>query len=308
MVNPEDGVELILGIKQDPVFGSVLMIGTGGVYAELFHDITLELPPLNEKLARRMLEKLKIYPLLNGYRGKPPINIDKLLEVLIRLSYLAADYPEITELDINPLLATPKGVIALDGRVVVNKVAEGFVPYSHLALRPYPEEYIKQVKLSDGTDVMLRPIKPEDEELWLEMLGSCSKETIYMRFRYFFFWNSHEVAIRYCFIDYSREIAIVAETSVNGEKKLIGVGRIVADPDHETVEYAVLVPESWQNKKLGSLITDFCLDIASHWNLKKVVAQTTTDNLRMINVFKTRGFTIKSDMTSDVVDVEKILL
>jgi acetyltransferase len=308
MVNQENSVELILGIKQDPVFGAVLMIGTGGIYAELFRDRTLELPPLNEKLARRMLEKLKIYPLLQGYRGKPPINIDKLLEVLIRLSYLAADYPEITELDINPLLATPTGVIALDGRVVVATDRPETEPYAHLALRPYPEEYIKQITLSDGTTVTLRPIKPEDENLWLEMLGSCSKETIYERFRYFFFWNSHEVAIRYCFIDYSREIAIVAEIVKDDRKQLIGVGRILADPDHEMVEYAVLVPEAWQNKKLGSQLTDFCLDISAGWKLKKVVAQTTTHNHRMINVFKRHGFSIHTDMQSELVDAEKVLL
>jgi acetyltransferase len=307
MIDTQNGVELILGIKQDPVFGSVMMVGTGGIFAELFRDRTLELPPLNEKLARRMLERLNIYPLLEGYRGKPALDIDKLVEVLIRMSYLAADYPEITELDINPLLVTPKGVVALDGRVVINLEHQKTEPYKHLALRPYPEEYIKHITLPDGTSVTFRPIKPEDEMLWLDMLGSCSKETIYQRFRYFFFWNSHEVAVRYCFIDYDREIAIVAETITDGEKKLIGVGRMVADPDHETVEYAILVPETWQNKKLGSLLTDFCMEISVKWSLKKMVAQTTTDNVRMINVFKKHGFEIKPDLHSEMVDVEKEL-
>lgn len=307
MVDSEKGVELILGIKQDPVFGSVMMVGTGGIFAELFKDIALELPPLNEKLARRMLERLNIYPLLQGYRGRPAVNIDKLVEVLIRMSYLAADYPEITELDINPLLVKPDGVIALDGRVVINLHHKSTEPYQHLALRPYPEEYIKSITLTDGTPVTLRPIKPEDELLWLEMLGSCSKEAIYQRFRYFFFWNSHEVAVRYCFIDYDREIAIVAETITDGQKKLIGIGRMVADPDHETVEYAILVPEQWQNMKLGSQLTDFCMDISLKWRLKKMVAQTTTDNHRMINVFKKHGFTINPDLHSEMVDVEKTL-
>jgi acetyltransferase len=307
MIETDKGVELILGIKQDPVFGSVIMVGMGGIYAELFKDRTLELPPLNEKLARRMLERLNIYPLLEGYRGRPAVNIDKLVEVLIRMSYLAADYPEITELDINPLLVSPKGVVALDGRVVINLEQKQMIPYQHLALRPYPEEYFRQITLTDGTGVTLRPIKPEDELLWLDMLGSCSKETIYQRFRYFFFWNSHEVAVRYCFIDYDRELAIVAETVIDGHKKLIGVGRMVADPDHETVEYAILVPEAWQNKKLGSLMTDFCMEISVKWSLKKMVAQTTTDNVRMINVFKKHGFSINPDLHSEMVDVEKTL-
>jgi acetyltransferase len=307
MISQKDGIELILGIKQDPVFGTVLMIGTGGIYAELFRDRALELPPLNEKLARRMLENLQIYPLLTGYRGKPPADIDKLVEMLIRMSYLAADYPEITELDINPLLVSQTGAIALDCRIVVDNARQISEPYAHLAMRPYPEEYIKEVVLSDGLKVVLRPIKPEDEPLWLQMLGSCSKDTIYQRFRYFFNWDSHIAATRYCFIDYDREIAIVAEAEVNGERKLIGIGRLVADPDHETVEYAVLVPDSWQNKRLGSQLTDFCMEISSRWRLQKVVAQTSTSNARMINVFKQRGFEIKTDLSSSMVDVEKRL-
>jgi acetyltransferase len=308
MIDTDTGVELILGIKQDPVFGSVMLVGTGGIYAELFRDLTLELPPLNEKLAHRMLERLNIYPLLKGYRGRPPVDLDKLVEILIRMSYLAADYPEITELDINPLLAMPNGVIALDARVVIKLDHKQGEPYSHLALRPYPEEYVKQITLPDGTAVTFRPIKPEDELLWLDMLGSCSKETIYQRFRYFFYWNSHEVAVRYCFIDYDREIAIVAETVQDGQKKLIGVGRMVADPGHETVEYAILVPEAWQNKRLGSLLTDFCMDISVKWHARKMVAQTTTDNKRMISVFKKHGFTINPDLHSEMVDVEKELV
>jgi acetyltransferase len=307
MADNENGIELILGIKQDPVFGSVMMIGAGGIYAELMRDRTLELPPLNENLACRMLEKLNIYPLLLGYRGRKGVDNGKLVEVLIRMSYLAADYPEIKELDINPLLASSGNIIALDARAVIDPSRKSTSSYPHLALRPYPEEYNKKIELADGTSVILRPIKPEDESLWLEMLGNCSKETIYMRFRYFFFWNSHEVAVRYCFIDYDREIAIVAETAVNGEKKLIGVGRLVADPNLETVEYAVLVPEAWQNKKLGSEMTDFCMEVAKRWNPKKIVAQTTTDNQRMIHVFKKREFILNEDVHSEMIDVEKSL-
>jgi len=244
MIDVKDGVELILGIKQDPVFGTVLMAGMGGIYAELFRDKALELPPLNEKLARKMLEGLQIHPLLKGWRGKPAVDMDALVEVLIRLSYLAADYPQITELDINPLLVSTHGTVALDCRVVVDNSRPVTGPYSHLALRPYPEEYTRVCGLSDGSEVTLRPIKPEDEPLWLEMLGSCSKDTIYERFRYFFNWDSHTAAVRYCFIDYDREIAIVAETMVDGVKKLVGVGRLVADPDHSSVEYAVLVTDA----------------------------------------------------------------
>ncbi|MBE0639046.1 MAG: GNAT family N-acetyltransferase [Bacteroidales bacterium] len=304
MIEIRDSVELILGIKKDSVFGTVIMIGMGGTEAELIKDRRLEFPPLNERLASRMIESLKIYPLLKGYRGRAPKNIDKLIEVMIRLSYLAADYPEIEELDINPIIITKDDVVALDARVVIDeKTLEQPVPqYSHLLLRPYPERYIKTVRLADGTETLLRPIKPEDEPLWLEMLGSCSKEAIYSRFRYNFHFDSHEVATQFCYIDYARELGIVAEVEENGRKKLIGVGRLIADPDLENVEYAVLITDAWQRKDLGKILTQYCTEIAKINNFKRIFAETTKDNKPMISVFKKLGFavTFNSDTTVSV--------
>ncbi len=310
MLRSRDAVELILGVKKDPVFGTVMMAGMGGVGAELLDDRSLGFPPLNQRLAMRMLESLRLWPLLTGYRGRKPVNLDALVEVLIRLSYLAADYPEITELDINPLLCTPDDVVALDARAVLDRALVGVEvePYAHLALRPYPEGFVTRVTLKDGTPVTLRPIKPEDEPLWLAMLGSCSKETIYSRFRYLFDWSTHEVATRFCYIDYAREIAIVAEIG-GGEgesRKLIGVGRLIADPGHEEGEYAVLIVDAWQGKELGGLLTDYCVEIARRWKLKRVVAQTTTDNRPMIKVFERRGFAVVTGADSTV-EVSKAL-
>jgi acetyltransferase len=303
MVSKTDAVEMILGIKRDPIFGTVVMTGMGGTGAELFKDRGLGFPPLNERLARLMLEKLKIYPLLTGYRGASPKNVNQLIEMMIRLSYLAADYPEIIELDINPLLVSSDNVIALDARIVVdlNLKNTGKDPYSHLALHPYPEKYIKRIN-HHGEDFLFRPIKPEDEPLWLKFLSSCSRESIYSRFRYFFHWNAHEAATQYCYIDYDREIAIVAMTNENTNPQIVGIGRLIADPEHETVEYAILITDSWQNRELGSQLTDYCIDIAKKWDLKKLVAQTSTDNSRMIRMFEKRGFEVlyTSDSTIDV--------
>jgi len=309
MIDAKDAVELITGVKYDPVFGTVMMVGMGGISAELLKDRCLGFPPLNERLARKMLESLKIWPLLNGYRGRPAANVEKLIETMIRLSYLAADYPEIKELDINPLLVTPDDVIALDARVVIDNdlLGKEIEPYSHLVLRPYPEKLVKTMALKDGTEVIFRPIKPEDEPMWMELLAGCSKESIYSRFRYFFHWASHETATRFCYIDYNREIAIVAEIVEDGRKKLIGVGRLIADPDHETVEYAILITDTWQKKEVGSMLTDYCLDIAKQWNLKRIVAQTTTDNRPMISVFQKRGFKITYSQSDTTVDVVKEL-
>ncbi|SYZ72042.1 Acetyl-CoA synthetase / acetyltransferase (GNAT) family protein [Candidatus Zixiibacteriota bacterium] len=307
MIDARDGIELILGIKKDPVFGTVMMVGMGGIGTELLGDKTLGFPPLNERLARRMLESLKIWPLLQGYRGRPGVNIDKLIELLIRLSYLAADYPEISELDINPLLVTPRDAVALDARIIVDPTAVSAEPYAHLALRPYPEKYVRTVRLKDGMPATLRPIRPEDEPLWLAFLAGCSKESIYSRFRYFFHWNSHEVATRFCYIDYDREIAIVAEIVEDGIRKIIGIGRLIADPDHEAVEYAVLITDAWQKKEVGSVLTDFCMEIAGHWKLKRIVAQTTTDNRPMISVFEKRGFAVNYNPSDATVEVVKEL-
>ncbi|MCI0495140.1 bifunctional acetate--CoA ligase family protein/GNAT family N-acetyltransferase [candidate division KSB1 bacterium] len=309
MIKASDSIELILGIKKDAVFGTVIMVGLGGITAELFGDRALGLPPLNERLARRMLESLKIWPLLNGYRGQAPVNLDYLIEILIRLSYLAADYPEIKELDINPLLVSPKEIIALDARILIDKalVGKAIKPYSHLALRPYPEEYVRNAELKNGDRIILRPIKPEDEPMWMNMLASCSRESIYQRFRYFFQWAYHDVAVRYCFIDYDREIAIVAELKENGARKLLGVGRLVGDPELETAEYAVLVADAWQDKGLGSILTDYCIEIAGKLGVKKIIAQTTSDNPRMIAVFQKRNFDIQIDPASSLVEVTKVL-
>ncbi len=161
--------------------------------------------------------------------------------------------------------------------------------------------------MKDGTSLTLRPIKPEDEPLWKEMLASCSPETIYSRFRALFQWRTHEAATRYCFIDYDREIAIVAETESAGARKLLGVGRLVADPDHESVEYAVLVSDAWQDKGLGGVLTDYCLEIAKHWGLKRIVAETANDNARMLALFSNRGFTLTLRPEGNIVDVVKEL-
>jgi acetyltransferase len=296
MVRARDGLELIVGARQDPVFGTVMLAGMGGVTAEVLRDRSLGLPPLNERLARRMLESLRAWPLLQGYRGRPGVDLHLLIETLMRVSYLVADYPEIKELDVNPLLATANEVIALDARIIVDRerIAHPVKPYSHLALRPYPEELERHVSLPDGERLLLRPIRPEDEPHWMAMLAACSRETLYMRFRYMFQWATHEAAMRYCFTDYDREIAIVAERE-GGEPRLVGVGRLVAEPEHEAAEYAVLVSDAWQNRGLGGVLTDTCEEIARGWGLKRMEAQTTADNARMLALFRKRGYTVEPD-------------
>ena len=310
MVSYPNGLELIVGTKRDPVFGSVIMVGMGGTAAEVFRDRALALPPLTESLARRMLESLRSWPLLQGYRGRPGVNIDRLIEILMRFSYLVADYPEIKELDVNPLLVTPDDVIALDARVIVDRelVVHAVRPYAHLAIRPYPEEFVTERKLRDGTPVILRPIKPEDEPMWHELLAGCSTQSLWFRFSYLFKQTTHEMAARYCFVDYDREIGMVAELEEEGERKLIGVGRLVADMNHEAAEYAVIVVDRWHGHGLGGLLTDYCLEVAKKWGVSRVVAETSKENARMLATFRNRGFTLNDEQEEDVVLVKKELV
>jgi acetyltransferase len=170
-----------------------------------------------------------------------------------------------------------------------------------LAIRPYPEEYTRETTTTGGLHVTLRPIRPEDEPLWHEMLDACSPESIRSRFRGMV-KHTHEFATRYCFIDYDRELAIVAELEAqDGTRKLLGVGRLVADPDRQNAEYAVLVADPWQGRGLSDLLTDYCLQIARAWDIRNVYAETTPDNARMIAVLKQHGFTVTRPVAEGVV-------
>ena len=290
MVTAARGVELLVGSKQDPVFGSVLLVGAGGIMAELLQDRALELPPLNERLARRMLESLRCWPLLQGYRGRPGVNVEELIEVLIRFSYLVADWPELTEIDINPLLVDADRMIALDARMRWQPSANS-APYPHLAIRPYPEELVQTVHLPGMSQpVRMRPIRPEDEPLWLSLLASCSPESLRLRFQYVFKEATHEMAARYCYVDYDREIPLVAEIDVAGQPQLIAVGRLMLDSDQRSAEFAVLVTDAWQGHGIGHWLTERCLQIARERGVQRVVAETTTENSAMRDVLHHCGF------------------
>ncbi len=289
------GVELILGVKRDPVFGAVIMVGFGGVAAEVFQDRALELPPLNERLARRMLESLRSWPLLTGYRGRPMVDVDGLVETLMRFSYLVAHLPEITELDINPLVVTPNEVIALDARVVIDRhtPAKPARPHAHLAICPYPEEQTETIEMADGLRVRLRAIRPEDEPAWKDLLRRSTQESLWKRFRYLFKEATHEMASRFCFVDYDREATLCAEIFQDGGPLLIAVARLVADPDHHSADFGILVADAYQRRGLGSLMTRRAVEIGKKWGLRRIHGETTTDNQSMIKIFRDLGFQIE---------------
>ena len=308
MADLASGLELILGMKRDPVCGAVLLVGSGGITAEIAQDRALELPPLNERLARRMLESLRLWPLLNGYRGRPPLDVEALIEVLVRLSYLIAEQPRITELDINPLLVLPHGVLALDARVVMAKpMTVGGRPYAHLAIRPYPDEFGKVARLDDGTDLLLRAIRAEDEPAWLRLLQRCSPETLRARFGGAFKLPNHATAARYCVIDYDRELALVAERQVAGQSELLGVARLVADPQHQAAEFAILVEDAWQSLGVGGVLARHAVACAREWGVKELRGETAANNLRMRGLFAELGFTEQTSDPLQSVAVRRVL-
>ena len=309
MLPTNDGVELILGSKKDATFGSVIMVGMGGVSAEIYGDFALGLPPLNERLARRMLESLRSWPMLQGYRNRPAVDVDGLIETLIRFSYLVADHPTIREIDVNPLLATDTDMVALGTRVVFDTDLMGkSVPrYSHLAIRPYPGRFVRHDYLKSGQPVTLRPIKPEDEPMWHQLLGNCSAQSLRSRFFSVFKESTHQMATRYCFIDYEREMAIVAEIDGPNGRELIGVTGLAADPDRETAEFAILVPDPSQGEGVGKLLTDYTFEVAEEWGIKRLTATMMSNNKRIIHMMRSRGFKLVHDIEERAVLAEKVL-
>jgi len=283
-----NGYELILGSKKDPVFGSVILFGLGGIYTELFKDRAIGFPPLNQTLAHRIIEKTKAYDLLKGFRGLPPVNMTRVEETMVNFAQMIIDHPEIREIDINPLIADDDNLLAVDARIILDKEPEKNV---HLIISPYPSKYIKKVKLKDGTNVMLRPIKPEDEMLWLDMFKSFSEETVLFRFFRIIKETPHELRTRYCNIDYDMEIAIVAEVEENKKRRMLGVTRLITEPGQsDTAEFALVVTDKWQRLGLGSEFLDYTFEIARDKKIKKIYGVVLKDNIPMINLCKEKKF------------------
>ena len=289
------GQELIIGGKTDPVFGPVILFGMGGVGVELFKDYSIGLPPLNTTLVHRMMEETNIYQLLKGYRGSAPVDLKKLDETMLQFSQLLVDFPQIKEIDINPLLINEKEACILDARIVIDKdaVCQKFDLHEHLIISPYPKKYETIWRLKSTQEVLLRPIKPEDEPMWLEMFQSFSEESIRYRFFQMLKDTPQEVRVRYCNIDYDREIAIVAEMVENGKRKILGVGRVTIETDGKSSEMSFIVTDYWQGLGLGTKIVDYVLDIAKEKGVESVYAIMLQDNYRALSLTKKMGFNLE---------------
>ena len=276
------GVECILGAKKDPEFGPVILFGMGGTMAEIIGDRAIGLPPLNRLLAKRLIDQTKVSKVLRGYRNIPPVDMTMLEEVLVRLSQLLIDFPEIVELDINPLLSHSRGALALDARVVVEPTVQKSP--QHLCIRPYPAQYESHERTGGGVDVFLRPIKPEDGPAMIRLFHALSPVTIFQRFGRVLRSMPQELLSRHTQIDYDREMALVVFPE--GSEEIAAVGRIIERPGVDEADLGMTVADAWQGRGLGELLFNRLLEIAREREMVRVMGVISPDNRSMLNMVR----------------------
>ena len=289
MVRTAGARELIAGMVNDRQFGPVILFGQGGTAVEVLDDNSLALPPLNLKLARELVARTKVYRLLQGYRDVPAADIEDIELTLVRLSQLIVDFPQIQELDINPLLADENGVLALDARVKVTKATTSGA--DRLAIRPYPKELEENIDIGDGRTLLLRPIVPEDEPALQSAFGKLSKEEIRSRFHIPLKFLSHLTAARFTQIDYDRHMALIlTDRGIPGKSEIHAVVRLIEDPDRETAEFAIVVASSLAGRGLGSQLLRRVIEYARERGIGEIHGDVLHDNKRMLKLCSKLGF------------------
>jgi acetyltransferase len=277
----------------------------GGQLVEVFKDRSLALPPLNTTLARRMMERTKIFTALKGVRGRKPVDIAALEQLMVRFSRLVVEQPWVKELDINPLLASPERLLALDARVVLHDPATPEPALPRPAIRPYPVEYVGEWTMRNGEKVLIRPIRPEDEPAMVRFHESLSERTVYHRYLQVLNLSqrvAHERLIRICFIDYARQMALVAERTdpQTGQKQIIAVARLQGLGQPEA-EFSIVVTDDYQNMGLGTELLRRLIDIGRKEGVKAIIADILAENTAMQRVAERLGFRIQREIGEPVV-------
>jgi acetyltransferase len=294
-----EGYELILGSSTDPQFGPVILFGSGGQLVEVYRDHAVALPPLNSTLAQRLMEQTHIFKALKGIRGRPPVDLVALENLLVRFSQLVGEQPWIAEIDLNPLLASSEGLLALDARVLLHDPSLRPDQLPKPAIRPYPSQYISQFTTKDGAEVTLRPIRPEDEPLMSKFHETLSDGSVYMRYFSLLSLSSrvaHERLVRICFVDYDRVMALVVEhkDEVTGQHRILGVGRLIKLHTKNAAEIAILVSDQFQKQGLGIELLRRTVQIARDEKLSSVSAEILRDNPSAQRVVKKVGFRLQA--------------
>jgi acetyltransferase len=297
MVQKPD-IELFLGASRDADFGPVILFGLGGIYTELIRDTQTGLPPLNQALAQRLMAGTRAYRILRGYRNKPPADIELFENLIVNLSDLLVDYPEIAELDMNPVLVKDGKPIVVDARIILKKTATR--PPRHLVISPYPEQFEFKDTASDGMPIFIRPIKPEDAPMLLELFDQLSSQSRYYRFFSHAETLSKDLIIRLTQIDYDRHIALVALGCSNGRgETMIGVARINAGADIRDGEFAIMVGDSWQDKGIGRILLKTLLHVAKEYGMESIYGSVLGENRAMLSLARDLGFSVAAEQRNE---------
>ena len=287
MVHRSGATEIIVGIARDADFGPVILFGEGGTRVELVADRAIGLPPLNGPLARDLIGRAKVSRMLAGFRATAPADLDALSGVLIRLAELAVDCRDVAELDINPLLVSSQGVLALDARVRLQDPSHATPP----AISPYPHALESAVQLLDGSRLWLRPARPNDEALLAALFAKLSPHDVRLSAFSSLEGFSQALAARLTQIDYDRELALIATTSGANGPEAVGIGHLLIDPDRTYAEYGVIVRSDAQGHGIGTALTRALIGIARGFEIKELFARIQAENRNMIGLATTAGFT-----------------
>ena len=286
------GYELIVGSSVDPQFGPVLLFGAGGQLVEVFRDRALGLPPLTTTLARRMMERTRIYTALRGVRGRPPVDLAALEQLLVRVSHLVVEQPWIKEIDLNPLHASPEALVALDARVILHAPDTPVADLPRPAIRPYPVEYVGTWQAKDGELFTIRPIRPDDEPLMVVFHGTLSEQSVYFRYLSPMTLSqrvSHDRLSNICFVDYDHDMVLVAER-VTPAREIVGVGRLSKLHWRDEAEFALLISDALQHHGLGTELLRQLIAIGGREKLRRIVGYISSENGGMLRVARAAGF------------------
>ncbi|MGA3288868.1 MAG: GNAT family N-acetyltransferase [Candidatus Bathyarchaeia archaeon] len=290
----EDCTKLFLGLRKNNKFGSTIILGTRGDSPEIINDISVGFPPLNQVLARQIVEKTRIFQPDKDASSASTFEIGVIEEILVKFCQLVMDFPEIKQMDINPLIVNSAGALAVDGCITIdmNRIMRESADHHELLLiSPYPRKYIAKRTLKNGVQVAFRPVKPEDEPCFNELFKSLSEDSVRFRFFEIIKEMSHDTLSRYCNLDYDREIAIVAE--LQNDRRMIGAVRLILDSERKNGEFAIMVSDSWHGLGLGSKLMDYIIDIAKDLKLETIYSYVTRANIKMTSLCCKKGFETK---------------
>lgn len=308
MIMKPNGRELMVGVTNDPVFGPVITFGAGGTMVEVMGDRSVALPPLNTFLVKDLIKETHVAKMLGAFRQMPPADMAALESVLLRVSEMVCELPMLMEMDINPLIVDEHGALAADARVLVELRQPSADRYAHMAIYPYPTHLVSHWQLTNGTDVVIRPIRPEDAELEQQFVRNLSEESRYFRFMNSVQELSESMLVRFTQIDYSREMALLAVTEQQGKEIELGVTRFAINPDGESCEFALVVADNMRGNGLGNKLMVALMDAARSKGIKIMEGEVLNNNMSMLKLMKRLNFTIEPSSEDDSVKrVRKVL-